>query len=484
MNSVQSSEPRCDECGCLGKKIHRLHKGRRFCSTCYARLFKRRICAGCGNYARIHIDEKNERCRQCIAKAPCVRCARTGRPVGMITEYGPACSSCAHYFTVAEPCEQCATPSTRLSTVLRGEKRLRCCPRCAREDAATCPDCRRHRFLVLGEDGRMRCKLCSTLGKTHCVTCSQEMPAGKGKECDECCWKRHFEQRAYVYRERFEHGSVRERFTEFCDWLKAHMDIHKAALKLKSYIPFFLYLDGQPDGIPSYVALLEHFQADGLRRMQTPMLWLKERYDVQADEALREEHSDKRRIAELIASVPSGTGAGALAGYCAYLMSKHQVGGTNIRSIRLALRAAKSVLQEQSTTFDALPTQQSVRAYLTHTPGQKAAAQGFISYLNRTYDLSLKSEVNARAASRVRTQQLETNLRTLYAIRGEGDAFHRQWIKSALMLLHGLSSVNKKALSFSSWEIHGQAGFNVVLNKQTYWVPAPQAPLRWLNEIT
>lgn len=484
MNSVQPSAPQCDECGCLGKKIHRLHKSRRFCSTCYARLFKRRICAGCGNYARFHIDEAHDLCRQCISTAPCVRCARTGRPIGMITEYGPACSTCAHYFTQPEPCEQCATLSTRLSTVLKGEERLRCCPRCAREDAATCPDCRRHRFLVLSEDGRMRCKLCSSLGKTHCVTCNQEMPAGKGKECDECGWKRHFEQRAYVYRERFEHESVRERFTEFCEWLKENMDIHKAALKLKSYIPFFLYLDGQPLGVPAYGALLEHFQADGLRRMQTPMLWLKEQYDVQADEVLREEHSDKRRIAELIASVPPGRGAGALAGYHTYLMSKQQVGGTTIRSIRLALRAAKGVLQEESALFGAWPSQRSVTLYLTRTPGQKAAVQGFIGYLNRTYELNLKCEVNERAVSRARIQQLETNLRTMYSSGVEGDALLRQWIKCALMLLHGMSSVNKKTLSFSSWEIKGQAGFNVVMNDQVYWVPAPQAPLNWLNELT
>lgn len=395
----------------------------------------------------------------------------------MITEYGPACSSCAHYFTKAEPCEQCAEPSTRLSTVLRGEKRLRCCPRCAREDAATCPDCRRHRFLVRGDDGQMRCKLCNTLGSTRCLNCSQVMPAGKGKECDECGWKRHFEQRARVFTERFEHERVRERFAEFCEWLKVHMQAQKAALKLKSYIPFFLFLDGHPAEIPSYVMLLEHFHADGLRRMQTPMLWLKEQYNLQADDVLREEHSDKRRIAELIASVPPGMGAAALEGYLAYLMSKLQAGGTTIRSIRLSMKAAQSVLQAESATFDALPTQQSVSAYLARTPGQKAAAQGFISYINRTYSLSLKSEVSARAALRARTQKLEGNLRAMYASNGEGDTFHRQWIKSALMLLHGLPSVNKKALSFSPKEINGQAGFNVVLNEQTYWVPAPKASL-------
>src|SRR3990167_6646886 len=107
MNLEELPEPQCDECGCVGKKIQRVYKGRRYCTSCYARLFKRDMCPGCGNYERLAIFNEHARCRRCIAKAPCVRCSRTGKPVGLITEYGPACTSCANHYHTPKPCEGC-----------------------------------------------------------------------------------------------------------------------------------------------------------------------------------------------------------------------------------------------------------------------------------------------------------------------------------------------------------------------------------------
>lgn len=328
----------------------------------------------------------------------------------------------------------------------------------------------------------MRCKLCAEMGERKCLICERLMPAGRGKECEECAWEKAFKRRVRVNIEGFEHACVRERFAEFCDWLRVQMGPHKAALKLKSYLTFFSYLDVHPAGLPSYATLLNHFNADGLRRMQTPMLWLKERYGVQADEAMREEHSDRRRIEELIESLPPGIAATALLGYRAYLMSKQGEGSTTTRSVRLSMRAAKSVLLTASAEFDELPTQKSLTAYLTRTPGQRAAAQGFISYLNRTHDLSLKAEVSDRAVSRARVQKLEASLSSMYGSQGDGDAFDRNWIKTALMLLHGLPNVNKKTLSFSPFTVEEVRGFNVILKGKEYWVPAPGVRLQLSDE--
>ncbi|MGP5568171.1 hypothetical protein ACTXN8_12415 [Pseudomonas helleri] len=302
------------------------------------------------------------------------------------------------------------------------------------------------------------------------------MPAGRGKECEKCAWEKTFARRARIQSEGYEHASVRERFTEFCLWLNAQMGAHKAALKLKQYLSFFVFLDSNPVELPSYATLLNHFHADGLRRMQTPMLWLSERYGIQPDEALREEHSDKRRIDEMIDSVPKGLGASALIGYRAYLMVKQRSGGTTIRSVRLSMRAAKSILASASEKFDELPTQQTVTEYLTKTPGQKAASQGFISYLNRTHDLSLNTNLNMGARVKAQNKKLEAAMREMFTRKGEGDAFERNWIKTALMLLHGLPNVNKKALSFSPFSVQGEDGYNVVLGEKTYWVPGAGKP--------
>ncbi|PTT33103.1 hypothetical protein DBR18_01725, partial [Pseudomonas sp. HMWF021] len=180
------------------------------------------------------------------------------------------------------------------------------------------------------------------------------------------------------------------------------MGAQKAALKLKHYVPFFSFLDAHPVGLPSYVFLLEHFSAEGLRRMQTPMLWLNARYGVAADEQLRNEHSEKRRIQELIESTPAGVGLEALLGYREYLRTKQGDGSTSISSVRLSLRAAKNVLASASQQFDTLPTQKTVTAYLIQSPGQRATAQGFIGYLNRTNGLSLTTELSERAVARAK----------------------------------------------------------------------------------
>lgn len=471
--------PLCDECQCIATKIHRVHKGRRFCNTCYARLFKRRLCSGCGNFGRL--PEEGAKCIRCESKASCVRCKKVGKPVGLMTPDGPACASCAHHFSEPGPCERCGRLSTQLTRVLAIDPDVRCCPRCAREGAATCPDCRHHRFLVQCNDGRMRCKLCAEKGEVQCATCTRLMPAGRKNECENCAWERSLDRRVRIHVEVFENASTRQRFNEFCQWLKNQMGAHKAALKLKHYVPFFSFLDAHPIGLPSYVFLLEHFSAEGLRRMQTPMLWLNTRYGVAGDEQLRKEHSEKRRIQEIIESTPAGVGLDALLGYRAYLLVKQGDGSTSIGSVRLSLRAAKGVLASASEQFDALPTQKSITAYLTQTPGQRATAQGFIGYLNRTHSFSLTTEVSERAVARAKNYKLETTLYALYSTGGEGEAYERTWIKTALMLLHGVNGVNKKTLSYSALAFQGVAGFNVVLKAKAYWVPGPTSPPPFLT---
>jgi len=329
----------------------------------------------------------------------------------------------------------------------------------------------------------MRCKLCAEKGEVQCVTCTRPMPAGRKNECEDCAWKKSFDRRVRIRVETFENASTRQRFNEFCAWLQIQMGAHKGALKLKQYMPFFSFLDAHPVGLPSYVFLLEHFSAEGLRRMQTPMLWLSTRYGVAADEQLRKENSEKRRIEEMIDSTPAGLGLEVLLGYRTYLLAKQANGSTSISSVRLSLRAAKNVLASVSQQFDALPTQKTVTAYLTQTPGQRATAQGFIGYLNRTHSLSLTTEVSGRAIARARNHKLEAALYAMYSTGGEGEAFERTWIKTALMLIHGVSSVNKKTLSYSALTFQGVAGFNVVLKtKKAYWVPGPTSPPSFLTE--
>ena len=88
----------CDDCGARNGRIARVYKGIRYCPTCYKRMFKRRMCTGCGNFARLPIRIPEAVCRTCERRKPCVRCGRISDSIGKLTPYGPACKPCAPYF--------------------------------------------------------------------------------------------------------------------------------------------------------------------------------------------------------------------------------------------------------------------------------------------------------------------------------------------------------------------------------------------------
>ena len=475
MTVARAASHACDECQKPMEKAKRTHEGLRYCAICYPRLFKRRVCPRCGNFARLRVGRDDATCLKCEKDVPCVRCLRVGREVGLMTPNGPACDSCAHYYRTPEPCTVCGQLSTRLSRVLSVDPDARCCPKCIRSRYASCPACRRHRPLIKGDDGLLLCRVCLEQGEVICGSCHQPMPAGRVSMCEACSWKKSCDQRLKLYAHSFEHEHTRGLFAEFGTWLQRQMGAHSAALKLTRYLPFFEFLEKDPTGIPSYLILIEHFQAEGLRRMKTPMLWLKEVYGVEVDHGMREAHSDKRRIGELMRSVPDGIAASTLNNYYAYLKMKAADGGTTLRSVRISLRAAVGLLAEASPLFDVLPTQASVRRYLRGTPGQRAAAQGFVSYLNRTYELGLDLEVSARAIARARRQKLENELKSMLGSVGSGESFERRWIKAALMLFHGLASVSKKQLHYEGMSVEFQAGFRVLHAGIEYWVPAPSS---------
>ena len=117
MNEAQATErsTTCGECEARGIKITRAHQGVRFCQTCYKRMFKRRLCPGCGNFARLPIHHFGAACLKCERRKPCVCCRRVGRKIGKLTPDGPAGNSCAPYFRDAERCEACGQLSRQLS---------------------------------------------------------------------------------------------------------------------------------------------------------------------------------------------------------------------------------------------------------------------------------------------------------------------------------------------------------------------------------
>lgn len=462
----------CDECNREMAKAQRLHEGRRYCAICYARIFKRRLCPKCGNLARLPKSDGHAVCKKCETDKPCIRCKKTEYEVGKITPYGPVCNSCAPHFREPKPCGLCSKLSSRLTRVTRAGIELPVCPKCASRDHGTCQSCRRHRLLAEAQDGRMLCSTCLEQGEILCLSCDKPMPAGYGKTCEACYWLETFRKRLRIDQAAFSMQGMNEVFGEFGEWLLNEVGGQKSALSIHRYLPFFLEMERQWRCMPTYLELLKHFGAEGLRRVRLPMRWLEETKAVVADSIAREEDSNRRRIDAIMASLPAGTlGARTLISYRDRLMERVDAGKTTLHSMRLALRPAVSLFLKVDATGVKLPNQTELDRYLLEAPGQRAAISGFINFLNEKHNLELIPIVNNEHVSKSRRRKMEAELMALMKSGGEGEEFRRKWLSVALAYFHGLPRSTAGKLRENQIAIHENGSLSVVLNNTEYWVP-------------
>ncbi len=104
------------------------------------------------------------------------------------------------------------------------------------------------------------------------------------------------------------------------------------------------------------------------------MRWFTEAYSILPDTVAKEEDSDKRRIDAIMASVPAKTPAArVLEDYRRILTDRIASKKMKLRSVRLGLRPAASLLIATDDAGAKLPTQKAPDQYLRKSPGQKAA---------------------------------------------------------------------------------------------------------------
>ncbi len=471
--NINLKPDRCDECGLQMVKAHRVHKEHRYCVTCYSRVFKRLMCPKCGNLARLLKNDEAAVCRACENKKPCVRCSKVDYAIGKITAYGPVCNACAHHFRKPEPCEVCGEFSTRLTRLRRVNHDHRMCPKCAVADQGTCQACRRHRLLQASTDGRMLCHACLEKGEIPCPKCLMPMPAGYGKQCQRCYWRRLAEKRVQMDCSAFDASKMASHFEAFGNWLLDQVGEQKTALTIHDYLPFFLEIEKQWKDIPTYAQLLTHFGAAKLRRVLLPVQWMEVADLVVSDEEAKVADSDRRRIAATLNSLANGAKArNLLDGYHSVLMKKLIADQTTLRSIRLALTPAAALLN-MATEMKQMPPDQSVlKAYLAKTPGQRAAVSGFVRHLRDKCGVEiflLKAEPGR--ANQQRRKKLEMEMTALMKEPSESREFKQRWLSIALAYFHGLNRRVGVAIAETCVK-YADDGLTVEWDGQSYWVPS------------
>jgi len=463
----------CDECGRSVAKIHRVYEGHRYCVSCYARVFKPRICASCGERKRLPFNLPDAICSTCTTSKPCIRCGRVGSPVGRMSKYGPVCNSCSPYFRPERPCEGCGNSSSELSKVARFQNGLRLCPSCQRSDYKTCPGCRRYRQLFEGGSGTRLCKLCLKHHDRHCSACLKPIAGGRGSRCEDCYWIAAAHKRIGIDQQVFSSLKMSALFIKFGDWLISECGGKNAALSIHRYLSFFTEVEKVWGSFPGYESLVGHFKAEGLRRVRRPMRWLETHQKLCIDSIVRENTSEEGRILSMSVIFSNEVIAGqAVTGYLKKLRIRERQGKTSLRSIRLALTPAIHLLQCASTTGQLLPDQKTLNDYLAGHPGQRAAVTGFINHLNATFSLKLAPYVDDALVAALRKKRLEKRLRSFISGEGLTATNADAWVPIALEYFHKIR-VSKKLLSSIASHIISMdiSGITLQLGNQQYYLP-------------
>ncbi|KPX09288.1 hypothetical protein ALO74_200078 [Pseudomonas syringae pv. cunninghamiae] len=468
VSAERSGDVGCHGCGRSMLKAKKIHKGQRYCDNCYSRLFNRRMCSGCGNYGRLPVFDPSAHCSVCERAGHCVRCGKTEFKKGMRTDYGPVCKTCVPYFRIPEACEMCGKISQRVAkSTITG---LRSCQKCREPGHATCPCCRRHRILISAADGQMRCRLCSTGDQHACASCGKQIPAGRGRECEACYWTALHHKRVQINLNGFG-DRMRQVFQDFASWLFDRVGPQKAAISVNKHYRFFKEVDAKWGVMPDYDELLTHFGASKLRQTELPMRWLTESEKVQIDAQHRDRDTEERRVKAILNELPDTWPRKLLSGYHELLAARVELHETDLRSVRLALRAAASFLKIAQLKEEMLPTMKQLEAFWRSSPGQVAAVTGFVGFLNRSYGLHLKSKPDKNWLMKARRAKAEHELVALLK-DPEAENFESRWIAKALAYFHNVSRVSYKTLSYTSKSVSDTAGFDVAHGSATFWVPS------------
>lgn len=298
------------------------------------------------------------------------------------------------------------------------------------------------------------------------------MPAGRGDICEPCYWGKTCRKRVKLGQAALAAPELCVAFGEFGEWLIRTVGPHKAALRINHHLSFFLEIDQTWQRVPSYLQLLNHFGAEGLRRAKLPMRWLHEAKGVEPDHQAKRVDSEKRRIDECLSSIPpTSRAANALLAYWEQLTSRIRGDKTSYTSARLALRAASSLLLQTDQAGQKLPAQGNIDDYLDTAPGQLATITGFTNFLNRQYGTTLKPFVDTKRASKRRKEKLARSIMQMAKNPNKDDAWMSQWMVLAMEYFHGRKLSRK---TFLQKEIETtDDGIWITLDGMRYWLPTP-----------
>lgn len=455
-----SNEKHCDQCGQFVDRITRRYKEESYCLNCYLRCFPHSVCSECHEQKRIHYGDKKRICCNCYTKVtPCVRCRRTGRPIGKVTSSGPFCSSCYRYLQEQNECSLCG----KMDVVSRGLSvgvGSPICDPCRSKLRPKCPGCGIRRKLYEIDTGVLRCYRCRDNIKYYCTRCDVELTGKEKTLCPLCSAKRLNKIRKHQNALSLDTPGARKLFIEFVNWLEKTRNSIDAAHKQNRYFLFFETIEPFPQDW--YLTLDFLIQVDGgyLRRSSMPRQFLESK-GVVFDEKLLVTAMDLRTIDMNTASLEKARSSAlqeAILRYISFRKSQLEKGDIKARTLRFETSAMKNFLDSNRWAKN---PQKALENLLRESPGQRASIFKFVSFTRENTSLGIfmpsPNPENGVVASLKRYLKKPSSknfrLYTFFAL----DYFHDFYLpRNAHIQIKEVGD-----------------GLEVTFKSHTYWVPSP-----------
>lgn len=466
----------CENCGRQVEKMHRLHKGKGYCSVCYASDFRPVPCSGCPGTARMHRRDSSEPlCGACQrARRTCVRCGKSvpvaGKKVG---DGAVACPSCAPNFRDKEPCWGCGRPSNSLVWAGEGDLLIRVCQPCRNEAThATCIYCRRHRFVAGTTDaGAVFCAQCGPSGEAwhYCPMCEEVIRGPGNGRCRACINRNLLEREAQLVAVTFAGEWTAKLLNGFLLWL-IEDDSHNPQLPriLRSHLPFFSALDERFSDKEQVLPgpLLDHFTVAGMRRHQLAVRYICEALGLEITDEDKREHVENFRVATILERALSDQWSDDLFQFNLWLIKADRP----VRTRRLYLSATAGLMRSAGTKSLLELDQRSLERHMAKVPGSRANLSSVLRFARETLGHKLALPSPPRRA--VNEPKPVRRLRALLKrIEASGDSAAIEDLESAVAVA---LQIPLRAIRANKWWPERRADrWHIVSHDEDLACPAP-----------
>jgi hypothetical protein len=303
------------------------------------------------------------------------------------------------------------------------------------------------------------------------------MPAGRVSRCESCYSNDLLQRRAAISVAALTSPPIAACFLRYAKWLGTCVGSAKASRLVVRHLGFFREIERRWAAVPSTEELLEAFGTARLRRNMLVTRFFEDQCGDSLSAKKKADAADFSRIDRALDGIALGSAArSVMSSYREALLEQRDTGRLKVRSVRLALTAAKGLILASEDSPRGLPDQASLDAYLRTRPGQRAALAGFVSHLRRHGSGELLLPKKRRRTSVETRSRVESELRRLLASERESGVGARKLLAMALQYFHGVPSKAAGRLGDPSVLFKSADGdWYIRIDGRRYWIPVEVA---------